>query len=263
MTTQTNQSTKDIIYELAKGVFAQKSSVTYSKMRVRLNKQGFSEIALFSAAARHCEENSIKPTSYVSDMIKLIEGCGRDLFFPKTHNDYHYLRGQFHDIRHGNLERGESKSPEQRGLFLCNMCYLIKSKNERSKSANDKHTCIDCRSKKSKKYYENKKTNKEGNIKEGLLECAEVKENNVETKTNTSNENLPENNESREKNMCDKKEVVQEKKSFAQLLGSKSESGAQIELTEVIADAKGATITINCPTANLHLVLSSLSEFTG
>lgn len=235
-------------------------------MRVRLNKQGFSEIAIFSAAARHCEENSIKPSAYVSDMVKLIDGCGRDLFFPKTHNDFHYLRGQYHDIRHGNLERGEGKSPEQRGLFLCNTCYQVKTKNDRSKNANEKHTCTECKSEKAKEYYANKKVNKENDIPTEIEDEPQIQENVIETNSCTSDSQASENTSIKEPSMTNIAEKTeekpkQEKKSFAHLLGTQTPS--KIELTEVIADSKGATITINCPTANLYLVLSSLSELTG
>ncbi len=249
----TNDSTKHVIYQLAKGISEKKSTASYGRLRSKLQKQGFSEIALYSAAARHCQENSIPPEKYIKDMLALIEGCGRDLFFPKNHNDFHYLRREYHDIRDGNLEKGEDKSPEQRGMYLCNICFLVKDKKERCKGANEKYTCSECKKEKSKASYADNKKKKPVRV----------------TEEATPKETTPEHHYipasmNKEENTNMPSTTPEPTKSFANILGSNViPPENSVKITEVMADEKGATISISCPTAQLHLVLAALSPMTS
>ncbi len=252
MTTQpTRIKTKDVIYELAKAVIDKKKGVSYGRIRSKLTKQGFSEIALYSAAARHCEENFIPPSKYTKDMIILLEGCGRDILLPKTHNDYHYLRGQYHDIRHGDLSRDEAKSPEQRGLFLCNTCFLVLDGKLRSKNKNEQHTCGTCKQAKSKeKNQERASRSKVDNLPEiDLVPESECSKSVLVPAQETNN-------------MTEANKQI-ETRTFANVVNNQTiKSEDRIKVSEVIADENGATVTINCSTSSLHIVLASVAEIT-
>ncbi len=144
---------KEIIYELAKGVHSQVKAQAYGFIRRKLaDKQGVSEIALYSAVAEHLEENDIHPSKYINEMIALIEGVSENLFMIKTDDKFSYLRSSFSAI---NLEN----SPESKGQFLCSKCYTIKQPKDLSPHKNYKHTCEPCyrdESKASAKRYQKK-----------------------------------------------------------------------------------------------------------
>lgn len=207
---------------LAKETQSQINRLSYGAIRRKLDKNGFSEIALYQAVNNHCLENDIAPAKMAKDMLELLKGCADNVFFPKTSDKFHYLRGSFHDLRMGNLDRDEPKAPEQRGLFLCNRCFLVKKESERSPRKNERYTCDTCAKEASrlsaKRYHQKMKEQPpaaEAHIKEMPLTIAEceVKEENHDTKP--------------------KFELMPHKES--------------VKVSEIIADeSSGASITIKC-----------------
>ena len=129
---------KEIIWHLAQGVTSRVNPVAYSHIRRKLmEKQGVSEIALYSAVAEHLEENDIHPESYIDEMQTLMNEVSENIFFIKTSDEYSYLRRSFGAI---SMEG----SPESKGEFLCIKCYAIKSSSERSTKPNYKNCCQQC-----------------------------------------------------------------------------------------------------------------------
>ncbi len=145
---------KEIIYELAKGVHGQIKPQIYGHIRKRLmGKQGISEIALYSAVADHLEENDIHPAKYVDDMIILLELISENMFIIKTDDRFAYLRDRFASI---SME----DSPESKGQFLCNRCFITKHDRERAPHKHYKTSCEPCYrllSKESSKRYQEKR----------------------------------------------------------------------------------------------------------
>lgn len=137
---------KQAIHELAKGASSVIGNVRYGRIRKKLDKNGLSEIGLFSVVADHLEENYIKPVNYISQMAALLDGLERNPFFFNTSEgkEFKFLRHQESLIKHGDLTRSEPKSAEQKGSFLCNRCFYIKMSVERSSSKSMKHTCKPC-----------------------------------------------------------------------------------------------------------------------
>ncbi|MCX8779141.1 hypothetical protein NOK93_25855, partial [Vibrio parahaemolyticus] len=137
---------KQAIHELAKGASAAIGNVRYGRIRKKLDRNGLSEIGLFSVVADHLEEHDIKPVNYISQMATLLDGLERNPFFFNTAEgkEFKFLRHQESLIKHGDLTRSEPKSAEQKGSFLCNRCFYIKMSVERSSSKSMKHTCKSC-----------------------------------------------------------------------------------------------------------------------
>lgn len=289
---------KEIIYQLAK--FVQKTMVpqSYGRKRTKLTSNGFSEIALYSAVARHLEENEIKPINYVKSMLNLIDGCSSDAFYPKHANDYHYLRGQYHDLRNGNLQLHEAKSPEQRGMFLCNKCFLVRNDKERSKAKNYKNTCQPCHALEGvKSTNASKKRKKEAScdvmtdiglgtselvneqdefeplvitpdteleileaavaklpsvsIQKSEIKPVEIAEEIVKEMFTPLVEEKP--TPTPKPTKVVKKELLTES-----LIMPKKESS--IKIKEVMADENGASITLECDTDALHIVMKAIND---
>ena len=136
---------KEIIFELAKGVHSNVSAQAYGFIRRKLiEKQGISEVALYSAVAEHLQENDIDPSRYTTDMIQLLKDISENLFAIKTNDNYSYLRSSFSAI---NLEG----SPESKGQFLCNKCFIVKDGKDRCPKENYKNSCDNCYKEESKK----------------------------------------------------------------------------------------------------------------
>ncbi len=149
---------KEIIYELARGCHSKTTPQTYGAIRRKLiDRQGISEIALYSAVAEHLEENDIHPTKYIDEMCALLAEVSDNLFAIKTNDNYSFLRSSFSAI---NLEG----SPESKGQFLCNKCFSVKNSSDRCEKPNYKNSCTPCYKEESKKsakrYNERKKLKK-------------------------------------------------------------------------------------------------------
>ncbi len=129
---------KEIIYELAKGVHGTTKAQTYGHIRRRLmEKQGISEIALYSSVADHLQENDIYPGNYIGDMKILLELISENMFVIKTDDRFSYLRDRFASISMEN-------SPEAKGQFLCARCFTVKNNKDRAPHKNYKTSCEPC-----------------------------------------------------------------------------------------------------------------------
>lgn len=302
---------KEYVRDLAGAVISSVNPTSYGRMRTKLNKQGFSEIAIYKAITKHCIENDIDPKSMAKETQTYIEGCALNMFHPKVSNDFHFLRGQFHKLRHGDLKRDEAKSPEQKGNFLCNHCYHILPDRLRCGGKNEKYLCASCKSIKSKAAYNKKK--REGFIKSqseqtstdkapvpvhlsttssgfkhedatnelsaALSQLPEtpkkenpqwepqakepeqpVVEEPVNDPIGESIDQLIEEQTPEEPISDTKEEPIMNEQAVQPSISEPKRApiGAEVKVTEVMADENNATISLQCSTEQLHLVLHAI-----
>ncbi len=263
----------ETIFQLAKGVQQSfPAAQSYGRVRSKLEKQGWSEILLYKAVADHCDENCIDPKSMIPETKELLIGCSQSLNHLNNDNNFPFLRGQFHQLQNGDMSTGGVKSPEQRGRFLCNCCYIVKEKNERSIQRSSKNSCQVCVRAQSKAH--NDKTRKstiERNERHRARD--EAKENGEPTAFQQGVE-APRGRQPISP-VIQAKEIVAAQEEFqpepiitheeVTMLNEHipANKATTAEITEVIADAKTASITITCASKELHLVLSALAEVTA
>ena len=220
---------KEIIYELAKGVHGLVTPQSYGATRRKLiERQGISEIALYSAVAEHLEENDIHPSKYVNEMLELLQDISDNLFVIKTKDNYTFLRSSFSAI---SLEN----SPESKNKFLCNKCFTIKNENEKCKKPNYKNCCTPCykdEAKASSKRYQQR-----------------VKEQSVKTEEESLSleaDSIAE-------------EPAQELEQSTQIIAAPSLSVNTtpfIEIESLTGDGKESIVSLSCKTMDLHRLLS-------
>ena len=243
-----DMDTRDIIYRLAKGLYSKLNKRSYGVLRKRLDKNGFSEIALYSAVARHLDENDIKPESFIDDLEILLRGCGDNPFFPKVDNGFSFLAGQYYDLRHGDLSTGGAKSAEQRGRFLCNNCFLIKEAKEHSKRKNYANSCNACYLQMARDYAKSKSRKnqqarqQESAAPEAVAEPEIVAEPEVVTETPKVKAVRP---------------IRPQETAMAELVLDNPEKLAKIE--EIAGDQHATIVQLSCKTENLHKLLGALS----
>ncbi len=234
------------IYALAKATqeLPAFSKIRYTQILKRVVKNGFSEIALYKAVTDHCDENDISYEDMAEDMHNLLVGCAENVFFPKMDNNFGYLRGMYHDLRYGDLSRDEPKCAEQRGLFLCGRCYTIKDENLRSNKKSDKRSCKDC-----------------ANAAANLANKRSTEKKRAQLSSKEAPEPMP-----HQQPLITPEEAVEmvevntapvQKREPVVIDDSRIEG---IKVKEVMADANGATITIECETASLGEVLMAVQS---
>ena len=270
----------EYVRELAGAVISSVNPTSYGRMRTKLNKQGFSEIAIYTAITKHCVENNIDPKNMAKETLEYLEGCAINMFHPKTSNDFHFLRGHFHKLRHGDLDRDEAKSSEQKGNFLCNHCYKILPDKLRSAGKNEKNMCAQCKSAKSKAYHARKSAEKGSPIKKAISSSSiqteltkalstsgpGFKHADASSQLSEALNSLPEPAIKKPEPEPKPIEPEQSTNEPEKLDMAKPESneenkfGNDVKITEVMADAESATISIQCPTEVLHLVLASIKN---
>ncbi len=219
------------------------SRMKYSHVIKRVVKNGFSEIALYKAVVDHCDENDIKYASMGSDMWTLLQGCAENVFFPKMDNEFSYLRGMYHDLRYGDLNRDEPKCAEQRGLFLCGRCYLIKEDTMRSSKKSDKRSCRMCANDAANAANKRSVAKRIKAVPSNIVSPEEAVQHlpQEESKPMTHVEPVP-------------------AATTATFIPASEARIEGIKVKEVMADANGATITIECETASLGEVLMAVQS---
>ncbi len=218
---------KEIIYELAKGVHGLLTPQSYGATRRKLiEKQGISEIALYSAVAEHLEENDIHPKKFVNEMLELLQDISDNLFVIKTKDNYAFLRSSFSAI---SLEN----SPESKNKFLCNKCFTIKNENEKSKKPNYKNCCTPCyknEAKASSKRYQEKVKQQSVKTEEESLEADSIPESPVQ-------------------------EPQQPTHPIAAPLANVNTTPF-IEIESLTGDGRESIVSLSCKTMDLHRLLS-------
>ena len=296
---------KDAITELARATIRSINPTSYGRMRTKLNKQGFSEVAIYTEIAQHCVDNDIDPSSMSKETLNYLEGCALNVFHPKVSNEFSFLRGKFHKLRHGDIDKGEQKSPEQKDQFLCNACFEVKPGKLRCRSKTEKHTCTTCKAAKSKAYNARKAQEKKAKllsskVKEESNTSSSIPTELIKALSTTGSgfkheaassqlsealNSLPELTRERPKlepsfelegstTPLETREQITEpelqtqepeKQEMTQpanieLKAEQNKFGNDVKITEVMADAESATISIQCPTEVLHLVLASIKN---
>ena len=128
---------KEIIYQLASNIQLNElvPAVRYGAIRRKIKANGISEIAFYSAVADHLIENDIHPTRFVKDTARILEEIAENPFVLKTDDTFFFLGQQFENIKLSGLDDKK---------FLCNKCFLVKSKSEIAGHKNYPNTCRKC-----------------------------------------------------------------------------------------------------------------------
>lgn len=230
---------------LVADVRAMMTAHAYGRLRTKLTKQGFSEIALFHAIATHSDDHFTDASDMVRDTVAVLEGCSRNMHFLNTSNTMPFLRGKFHQLRYGDLKLSEPKCPEQKGKFLCTHCYHVCDKGDRSQQKTTPHSCKACIAGQAKVRSQNKrdadKRTDEPNVPVQTIGVALATQPLIEPLTE-----LP---------------IILEELSMPTETSEILQNS--IKLTEVIADSEVASVTVNCAPKDLHLVLAAINKVTN
>lgn len=256
----------EIITVLAKGVADRYRNPTkYARMRSKITKNNFSEVALYSAMADHCEENDIEPRKMIESMYDLLEGITMNAFFIKTSNEFSWLRASFHDVQHGDLTKGEPKSPEQRGKFLCNQCFIVLDKKDLNPNKNTPFTCRACIRKTSLKNYHKKKKAQEQQDQhfetlQKTAPAATIDEKPAPSAPEPTQTTIRVPAPSYPVGATFMSEETPKEKFTVVTRGADSSHQSSIEITDILAEGQIANLTLTCAVDELHILLGAIQN---